>query len=116
MARLVLVFNLVDPNLVCAKVAVVKVSGAAVFGKNAVMGDASRVLKGGVGELEEYGDDDFGLMETLLKEELRLSMGLKHCASGLKVLVTSLSKLSSWVADSAASEYKILINPFSPIL
>ena len=39
----------------------------------------------------ENGEVDFGLRLRPLKDVLTASIGLKHCASGLKVLVTSRS-------------------------
>lgn len=49
------------------------------------------------------GEVDLGLRLRPLSEVPTASMGLKHCASGLKVLVTSRSaELSSW--GSALSE------------
>lgn len=137
LALLLLVFSLVLPNFVWAKVAVVKVSGVVVRGMKAGTGDGEplkELLR--VGEGADEGDDKWlmalgrgwapfcwaggiccgscaptGLLwglaangVMLLGDRLRLfmleltdSMGRKHCASGLKVLVTSRSaEFSSW--------------------
>lgn len=122
-ARLLLVFNLVLPNLVCAKVAVVKVSGAVVRGMKAGtgLGEPLNELVMGVGEGADEepdpwplcwllddpllallpnelgnGDVDLGLRLSPPSDVPTASIGLKHWASGLNVLVTSRSaELSS---------------------
>lgn len=131
-ARLLLVFSLVLPNLVWAKVAVVNVNGVVVLGMNEGTGDGDplnelgrdvgdgadggefkwfKLLPGAavwggwdadVGTEDgwvapENGVIDFGERLRLLKLQPTDSMGLKHWASGLKVLVTSRSaEFSSW--------------------
>lgn len=109
--------------MVCAKVAVVKVRGAVVRGMKAGtgLGEPLNELVIGVGDgadeepdpwplcwlfeepllavlLSELGngDVDFGLRLSPPRDVPTASMGLKHWASGLKVLVTSRSaELSS---------------------
>ena len=99
------------PNFVWANVAVVKVSGAWDLGKNELAGaglvvtvDLNVGLGADVGG--EPCGDVFGLKLSALKLLLTASIGLKHCASGLKVFVTSRSaEESSWW--SFDSEYRI---------
>ena len=59
MARLLLVFSLVLPNLVCANVAVVNVSGVVVLGMKAGTGDGDplKELARGVGDGADDGED-----------------------------------------------------------
>lgn len=109
LARLLLVLSLVLPNLVWANVAVVNVRGAAERGRKGGGGGAGlgEPLKGvGVGEdcaeddggrhpregrAAANGDEHLGASPSAPKFDATASMGRKHCASGLKVLVTSLS-------------------------
>jgi hypothetical protein len=52
-----------------------------------------------MGLVDEIGDESlgepFGLNVKPFNDELRISIGRKHCASGLKVVVTSRSALLS---------------------
>lgn len=57
LALLLLVFNLVLPNLVCAKVAVVKVSGVVVLGINDGTGDGDPLYEF-VSDVGDGADDD----------------------------------------------------------
>lgn len=111
LARFELVFSLVLPNLVWAKVAVVNVSGAWDLGKNELAGAGlvvSVALKVGLGA--DVGGEPcgevFGLRLSALRFVLTASIGRKHCASGLNVFVTSRSadESSWWSFDS---EYRI---------
>lgn len=97
---MLLVLSLVLPNLVCAKVAVVKVRGCDGRGrKGAGLGG----VLGGAGEAEAEGAalpkgeaGFWGDSERAAIPLLTASIGRKHCASGLKVLFTSRSaELSS---------------------
>lgn len=111
LARFELVFNLVLPNFVCAKVAVVNVSVAWDLGKNDVAGAGLVVivvLNDGLGA-DVGGEpcgDAFGLKLSPERLLLTASIGRKHWASGLNVFVTSRSaEQSSWW--SFDSEYRI---------
>ena len=89
-----------------------KVSGAVDLGMKAAATGLGEPLYGGVGGEEPapegrfsppgYGEPDFGDRVRLPRDEPTASIGRKHCASGLNVLVTSRSAESSW--GSAASE------------
>ena len=52
-----------------------------------------------IGLVDDIGDESFGepfgLKVIPFKDELNISIGRKHCASGLKVVVTSRSALLS---------------------
>lgn len=52
-----------------------------------------------IGLVDDIGDESlgepFGLNVSPFKDELNISIGRKHCASGLKVVVTSRSALLS---------------------
>lgn len=98
--------------------AVVKVSGAWVRGRNewAPVPGAGLVVRApflNVGlPVDASGDplgDVFGLILSVPKLELTASIGRKHCASGLNVFVTSRSaeEESSWCSlDSEKRIYK----------
>lgn len=141
-ARLLLVFSFVLPNLVWAKVAVVNVSGAVDLGMKVGTGLGELLNGVGVGDdraeavdVEEpawlfkvlgraedncwllNGEVDLfvGMRESPPRLVPTVSIGRKHCASGLNVLVTSLSaELSS--CTSSESLKRIFTAPFSPIL
>lgn len=112
-ARFELVFNFVLPNFVCANVAVVNVIDAWDLGKNEFVGAGLVVmplfLNVGLGADvggEPWGEV-FGLKQSPFKLELTVSIGRKHCASGLNVFVTSLSadESSWWLFDSENKIY-----------
>lgn len=90
-------FILVEPNLVAAKEAVVK-----------VMGWAERGMKVGLGDWPKDGDGE------LDRELSWLPMGTNTCASGLKLLLISLSS-SGAAQPSLSSRYSTFTAPFSPI-
>lgn len=100
--------------MVCANVAVVKVSGAWDLGRNGVVAGAGLVAANNclllvrlapmaaplaaavaVGDITAVDGDPFGVVFGLRQSWLRLlltaSIGRKHCASGLNVFVTSRS-------------------------
>lgn len=116
------------PNFVCANVAVVNRTGSRLPRNVAFFPVDGLVLVvlllflycGLVEEIDAVSlGEPFGLLKVkALIELLIISMGRKHCASGLKVVVTSLSaaaQLSSIISLCFCSEYKILTCPFSPI-
>lgn len=71
MALLLLVFSFVLPNLVCAKVAVVKVSGVVVLGMKAGgMGDGDPLKEWEVGE-----EDVLGWLELEVLEPTGCTVG-----------------------------------------
>lgn len=67
LARLLLVFNLVLPNLVWAKVAVVKVSGVVVLGMNAGTGDGDPLYELARDVGEGADDDELRWFKLLLE-------------------------------------------------
>lgn len=98
--RFELFFNFVLPNFVCAKVAVVNSTGSCCRPRNvAVLLAPDGLLFLYIGLVDDVGEESlgelFGLSVKPHKDELRISIGRKHCASGLKVVVTSRSALLS---------------------
>ena len=103
-------FNFVLPNFVCAKVAVVKSTGSCCRPRNVAVAVADPLLPllalpdgllflPYMGLVDEVGDESLGELLGLsvkpFSDELMISMGRKHCASGLNVVVTSRSALLS---------------------
>lgn len=100
LVRFELFFNFVLPNFVCAKVAVVKSTGSCCRPRNvAELLAPDGLLFLYIGLVDDVGEESlgelFGLNVKPFKDELRISMGRKHWASGLKVVVTSRSALLS---------------------
>jgi len=109
LVRFELFFNFVLPNFVCANVAVVNRTGSCVRPRNVadvVVDDdvVPPLLPDGllflyIGLIDDVGDESFGepfgLNVKPFKDELNISIGRKHWASGLNVDVTSRSALLS---------------------
>lgn len=108
LVRFELFFNFVLPNFVCAKVAVVKSTGSCCRPRNVdavvplplpvpLVPDGLLFLY--IGLDDDVGDESFGelfgLKVSPFNVELMISIGRKHCASGLNVVVTSRSALLS---------------------
>lgn len=103
------------PNFVCAKVAVVKRTGSCCRPWRNVA--AVLLVPDGllfllyIGLEEDVGDESLGELLGLsvnpFNDELMISIGRKHCASGLKVVVTSRSALLSSGESCFCSEYRI---------
>ena len=119
-----MVFSLVEPNFVWANEAAVnwgttfsfdpRVAGGAgldrVELKRELEGDVDALADQPFDDVGEEGDNMTGDRHRLLREADKLSMGLKHWASGLKVrpaACTSRSAVS--VLSSLRSLYRILI-------
>lgn len=129
LVRFELFFNFVLPNFVCANVAVVKRTGSwCCRGRNVedvppvpfpddefecwtgpdglVLDNDSELLY--IGLADDVGDasfgDPLGLNVSPFKDEPMISIGRKHCASGLKVVVTSRSALLSSAESCFCSE------------
>lgn len=64
-----------------------------------------------IGLVDDVGDESlgepFGLKVIPFNDELKISIGRKHCASGLNVDVTSRSALLSSGESCFCSEYRI---------
>lgn len=129
LVRFELFFNFVLPNFVCANVAVVKRTGSWCCRARNVEDEApvafpddefecgtgpdglvldkdSELLY--IGLADDVGDasfgDPLGLNVSPFKDEPMISIGRKHCASGLKVVVTSRSALLSSAESCFCSE------------
>lgn len=114
LVRFELFFNFVLPNFVCAKVAVVKRTGSCWRPRNVdVLPLAPGLLFLYMGLADDVGDESlgepFGLNVKPFSDELMISMGRKHWASGLKVEVTSRSALLSSGESCLVSEYRIYV-------
>lgn len=103
LVRFELFFNFVLPNFVCAKVAVVKRTGSCWRPWNVdvllPLAPDGLLFLLYMGLVDDVGDESlgelFGLNVKPFKDELIISIGRKHCASGLNVEVTSRSALLS---------------------
>lgn len=132
LVRFELLFNFVLPNLVAAKEPAVNKTGSRrprnvelllpLLGLVVVVLLVLLLLFLYKGLVEEIDAVSLGEPLGLLKlsafiDELIISIGRKHWASGLKVVVTSRSaaQLSSDVSVCFCSEYKIFTGPFSPM-
>lgn len=99
--RFELFFNFVLPNFVCANVAVVNRTGSCWRPRNVVfvplIPDGLLFLY--IGLIDDVGDESFGepfgLNVKPFNDEFNISIGRKHWASGLNVVVTSRSALLS---------------------
>lgn len=105
--RLELFFIFVLPNFVFANAAVVNRTGSCCRPRNVLL-LLDGLLLFNMGLVDDVGDKSFGellgLRESTLNDELIISIGRKHCASGLNVEVTSRSALLSSKDSCLCSE------------